>query len=338
MLMGGDIGPTGEVLPSPTSCCCPNTAASVHEVVRADPPQVRLRDGDAARALPGEGRIAPNMRDYVVKQLKETVIPTLERGLRRQVRHRPPAAQYMRESQKAEDDLVAVLHSAKNRPSPIGRLLRRRLLHRPDLHGVPRMPKPPSTTAAAPGDRASACATGKGPVTPEGDMGEEKYRLVVEGPPNWTSFRDFWKDVLRRRRGCGVVDLRQGRRPVRLRLPPRRRPAARVAGEYCRRLYTNLNPAVADRHDLPVHRRVPGRRPADQLRSRAATASRPGSSSSCARSRSAPASRRRSSRPTSSIRAYFSAANVKNRLRATSDGQGEARRGRRRGSRTEEDP
>ena len=24
-------------------------------------------------------------------------------------------------------------------------------------------------------------------------MGEEKYRLIVEGPPNWTSFRDFWK-------------------------------------------------------------------------------------------------------------------------------------------------
>ena len=24
-------------------------------------------------------------------------------------------------------------------------------------------------------------------------MGAEKYRLVVEGPPNWTSFREFWK-------------------------------------------------------------------------------------------------------------------------------------------------
>ncbi|MDH3917478.1 MAG: 2-hydroxyacyl-CoA dehydratase, partial [Rhodospirillales bacterium] len=36
-------------------------------------------------------------------------------------------------------------------------------------------------------------AAGEGPVTPEGDMTEEKYRLVVEGPPNWTSFRDFWK-------------------------------------------------------------------------------------------------------------------------------------------------
>ena len=34
---------------------------------------------------------------------------------------------------------------------------------------------------------------GKGPVTPEGDLAEEKYRLVVEGPPNWTSFREFWK-------------------------------------------------------------------------------------------------------------------------------------------------
>ena len=24
-------------------------------------------------------------------------------------------------------------------------------------------------------------------------MKEQKYRLVVEGPPNWTSFREFWK-------------------------------------------------------------------------------------------------------------------------------------------------
>ena len=24
-------------------------------------------------------------------------------------------------------------------------------------------------------------------------MERERYRLVVEGPPNWTSFREFWK-------------------------------------------------------------------------------------------------------------------------------------------------
>ena len=34
---------------------------------------------------------------------------------------------------------------------------------------------------------------GLGPVTPGGVMEEERYRVVVEGPPNWTSFRDFWK-------------------------------------------------------------------------------------------------------------------------------------------------
>ena len=34
---------------------------------------------------------------------------------------------------------------------------------------------------------------GLGPITPEGEMEEERFRLVVEGPPNWTHFRDFWK-------------------------------------------------------------------------------------------------------------------------------------------------
>jgi benzoyl-CoA reductase subunit B len=31
------------------------------------------------------------------------------------------------------------------------------------------------------------------PITPEGPMDPEKYRLVVEGPPNWTNFREFWQ-------------------------------------------------------------------------------------------------------------------------------------------------
>jgi benzoyl-CoA reductase subunit B len=34
---------------------------------------------------------------------------------------------------------------------------------------------------------------GLGPLTPEGSQGKERYRLVMEGPPNWTSFREFWK-------------------------------------------------------------------------------------------------------------------------------------------------
>jgi len=34
---------------------------------------------------------------------------------------------------------------------------------------------------------------GEGPVTPDGKLAEERFRLVVEGPPNWTHFRDFWR-------------------------------------------------------------------------------------------------------------------------------------------------
>ena len=36
-------------------------------------------------------------------------------------------------------------------------------------------------------------AKGQGPIIPDGEMGEQKYRLVVEGPPCWTNFRDLWK-------------------------------------------------------------------------------------------------------------------------------------------------
>lgn len=34
---------------------------------------------------------------------------------------------------------------------------------------------------------------GRGPITPDGELKRERFRLVVEGPPNWTSFREFWK-------------------------------------------------------------------------------------------------------------------------------------------------
>jgi benzoyl-CoA reductase subunit B len=34
---------------------------------------------------------------------------------------------------------------------------------------------------------------GLGPVTPTGTLTRERYRIVVEGPPNWTSFRQFWQ-------------------------------------------------------------------------------------------------------------------------------------------------
>jgi benzoyl-CoA reductase subunit B len=212
----------------------------------------------------GEGKIAPNMRDYVVKQLKETVIPTLERisGVKFDIDR---LRQYMRESVKAEEDLVKVLQSAKNRPSPIDGYFGAVYYIGPIFTAFRGTPEATQYYEVLRAEIEERVRQGKGPVTPDGDMGEEKYRLVVEGPPNWTSFRDFWKMFYDE--GAVVVSSTYakvgGLYDFGFRHDPDH-PLESLA-EYCLGCYTNLNLPSRDRHDLQVHRRVPGRRSADQL-------------------------------------------------------------------------
>ena len=80
MMLQGETGPTGEAMPHPdvlllsyTGCF---TFMKWFELVRQkyDCETVMLHV-----PYQGDGRISANMRDYVVKQLKEKVIPTLER-------------------------------------------------------------------------------------------------------------------------------------------------------------------------------------------------------------------------------------------------------------------
>ncbi|MBI3155676.1 MAG: benzoyl-CoA reductase subunit B [Burkholderiales bacterium] len=193
MMQGGEIGPTGDPLPRPdvlllsyTGCF---TFMKWFELIRH-----KYGCETVMLHVPyqGDGKITPNMRDYVVRQLKEEVIPTLERvsGIKFDIDR---LRQYMRESVKAEEDLVSVLQSAKNRPSPIDGYFGAVYYIGPiftAFRGTPEATRYYSTLRAEIEQRVRE---GKGPVTPDGDMGEEKYRLVVEGPPNWTSFRDFWK-------------------------------------------------------------------------------------------------------------------------------------------------
>jgi benzoyl-CoA reductase subunit B len=99
----------------------------------------------------------------------------------------------MKESVKAEEDLVAVLQTAKHRPSPIDGYFGAVYYIGPiftAFRGVPDATRYYEVLRKEVQERMQA---GKGPVTPEGELAEEKYRLVVEGPPNWTSFREFWK-------------------------------------------------------------------------------------------------------------------------------------------------
>ena len=66
----------------------------------------------------GDGKITPNMTQYMVKQLKEEVIPKLERisGVKFDIDR---LREYLKKSVKAEDNLVRVLQTAKTKPSPI---------------------------------------------------------------------------------------------------------------------------------------------------------------------------------------------------------------------------
>jgi len=193
MMLNGNIGPTGEPLPSPdllllsyTGCF---TFMKWFELIRQ-------KYGCETTMLhvpyQGDGRISKNMRDYVVGQLKKTVIPALERvsGVKFDIDR---LRQYMKESVKAEEDLVHVLQSAKNRPSPIDGYFGAVYYIGPIFTAFRGTPEATQYYAVLRGEIDERLRQGKGPITPDGELKEEKYRLVVEGPPNWTSFREFWK-------------------------------------------------------------------------------------------------------------------------------------------------
>ncbi len=140
----------------------------------------------------GDGKITDNMRTYVVKQLKEEVIPTLERisGVAFDIDR---LRESLRFSAAAEENLVWVLQSAMNKPSPIDAYFGGVFYIGPIFTAFRGTEDAVEYYRLLRKEIGERLAQGKGPVTPEGEMTEEKYRLVVEGPPNWTSFRDFWK-------------------------------------------------------------------------------------------------------------------------------------------------
>jgi benzoyl-CoA reductase subunit B len=187
-----------------------------------------------------DGRIEPSMVRYVVDQLKTEVIPKLEK-----VTGRPLDADLLRgllaRSAVAEEDFVYVLESAKNRPSPIDAY----------FGGVyyigPLFTAFRGTEAAVDYYRMLRAEVegrlrlGQGPITPEGLMGEQVFRMVVEGPPNWTHFREFWR--MFHEEGAVVVASTYtkvgGLYDKGFRHDPDR-PLETLA-EYCLGCYTNLN-------------------------------------------------------------------------------------------------
>jgi benzoyl-CoA reductase subunit B len=193
MLKSGNVGPTGERLPKPdllllsyTGCF---TFLKWFELLRQEYrcPIVMLHVPYQA-----EGRITDSMRSYVGAQIRQKLIPALERVSGRKY-DEDRLKECLARSAQAEEDLVSVLQSARNRPSPIDAWFGAVYYVGPIFSAFRGTSEAVEYYRALREEIEARLAAKLGPVTPDGLLTEEKYRLVVEGPPNWTSFREFWR-------------------------------------------------------------------------------------------------------------------------------------------------
>ncbi len=192
MISSGNVGPTGERLPPPdllllsyTGCF---TFLKWFELLREKYkcPIVMLHV-----PYQGEGAITPSMRKYVVDQLREKVIPILEEVSGRKY-DEDRLREHLVRSAAAENDLVAVLQAAKHRPSPIDAYFGGVYYIGPMFTAFRGTQDAVEYYKELRAEVEARMAEGKGPITPDGEI-VEKYRVVVEGPPAWTHFRELWK-------------------------------------------------------------------------------------------------------------------------------------------------
>ena len=193
MLRSGNIGPSGTKLPKPdllllsyTGCY---TFMKWFELLREeyDCPCVFLHV-----PYQGDGVLEPAHRAYMLKQIREQVIPALEQVTGRAY-DEEKLKYHLALSAQAEDDLVAVLQAGKQIPSPIDGYFGTVYYVGPIFSAFRGTQEGVDYYKALRAEIDERSAAGLGPVTPDGPLNDQRYRLVVEGPPNWTSFRDFWK-------------------------------------------------------------------------------------------------------------------------------------------------
>ncbi len=193
MLKSGNFGPTGTKLPEPdllllsyTGCF---TFLKWFELLREEYkcPVVMLHV-----PYQPDGVISPEMREYVVNQLRDEVIPALERLSGKKL-DMDKLKYHLDLSRQAEDDLVKVWESAKHKPSPIDGYFGGVYYIGPIFTSFRGSQDAVDYYRELRGECEARILRNEGPQTPDGLMGEKRYRLVVEGPPNWTSFPDFWR-------------------------------------------------------------------------------------------------------------------------------------------------
>jgi len=241
MSRSGNVGPTGQRLPDPSLLLLSYTGCFTFlkwfELLRQeyDCPVAMLHT-----PYQGAGRPTPSMVEYVVRQLREKVIPQLEETSGRRF-DEDRLAHHLERSARAEDLFVRVLESARARPSPIDAYFGGVYYISPIFTAFRGTEEAVRYYETLWEEVRARRAAGLGPVTPQGPLERERYRVVVEGPPCWTNFRELWQMFADE--GAVVVASTYtkvgGIYDDGFRHDPRR-PLESLA-EYCLGCYTNLN-------------------------------------------------------------------------------------------------
>ncbi|MBI2259384.1 MAG: benzoyl-CoA reductase subunit B [Flavobacteriia bacterium] len=242
MLMKGNIGPTGQKIPEPdilllsyTGCF---TFMKWFETLKREYPNAKVIM--IHTPYQENAKMTPQMIEYMVKQFKEEVIPQMEAvsGIKYDENKLKKILEY---SKEAEDWITKIFDTTKHRPSPIDAYFAGVYYIGPINIGFRGTPEAVEYYKELYNEIQERIKLGLGPITPEGEMKEEKYRLVVEGPPNWTNFREFWKIFYDMgavivassyTKVGGVYDLGWRHDPSR---------PLETLSEYCMNCYTNLN-------------------------------------------------------------------------------------------------
>lgn len=242
MMINGNIGPTGEKIPSPDLLLLSYTGCFTF--LKWFETLERLYPGVPVALLhtpyQEAHKITPEMTSYMVKQLKEEVIPKMEKVSGNKYDEEKLKAA-LRNSSRVEEQIIKIFDTTKHRPSPIDAYFAGVYYIGPINSGFRGTPEAVDYYTELYKEIMDRVDRKLGPVTPEGVMEEERFRLVVEGPPNWTHFREFWK--LFYDMGAVIVASSYtkvgGVYDMGFRVNPDK-PLESLA-EYCMNCYTNLN-------------------------------------------------------------------------------------------------
>jgi benzoyl-CoA reductase subunit B len=242
MMLNGNIGPTGEKIPSPDLLLLSYTGCFTF--LKWFETLERLYPGVPVALLhtpyQEAHKITPEMTAYMVKQLKEEVIPKMEQVSGNKY-DEEKLKSILRNSSKVEESIIRIFDTTKHRPSPIDAYFAGVYYIGPINSGFRGTPEAVDYYSELYKEILERIDKKLGPITPEGEMEEERFRLVVEGPPNWTHFREFWK--LFYDMGAVIVASSYtkvgGVYDMGFRVNPDK-PLESLA-EYCMNCYTNLN-------------------------------------------------------------------------------------------------